>query len=156
ITQNCLELVAADAATRRANPEAPPAQLCTLPVNLDTVRAITPYAQAAGVACAIDAARAVGRSADGVIYEVGCDGADGDQLVKSATGWTGTDCLRLPQGTTCEFTSAAEQARRFAPKLADSAAAGCDVQQVRFMGQNDNGQSYEAKCATDGEGYIAR
>ena len=82
---------------------------------------------------------------------------DGYWLEKVGTGWKLQDCLQISSvGGTCRFTTGQEQADGFEPKLAGTDAAACDVTQVRLMGQNANGRFYEAKCAAEGEGYIAR
>lgn len=157
VAQDCLELTAAAEAMRRANPEAPAGQQCALPANLDVVRAVTALAQQAQLTCQVDAGRAVGKSSENfVVYEVGCADADGYQIEKKASGWAAVACIRIAREGACQFTTAEEQARAFTPKLADTAASACDVQQLRFMGENPNGSFFEAKCAAPGEGYIAR
>jgi len=118
---------------------------------------ITAYAQAAGVPCTIDAGRVAGASASGAtVYEVGCPGADGYRIERTAAGWAKTDCLQvMSSNAICEFTTAAEQVAGFKPKLVGSDIDDCDAQQIRLMGQNDNGQFIEVKCAS-GEGYVTR
>jgi hypothetical protein len=110
------------------------------------------------VSCTIDEAVAIGKSdANNIVYEVGCAGVDGYWLEKVETGWKLQDCLQIASvGGTCRFTTGQEQADGFEPKLAGTEASGCDVTQVRMMGANANGRFYEAKCAAEGEGYIAR
>lgn len=155
VAQSCLELSAAQEAALRANPEAPASQQCVQPLNLDAVRAVTPLAREAGVPCTIDAGRVVGAGAQGLVYEAGCANQDGYTFEKTATGWETRACLTYANPEACRFTTPQEQAAGFATKLAGTAAASCDVQQVRFMGQNSNGQFYEAKCGA-GDGYVAR
>ncbi|MDZ4364751.1 hypothetical protein, partial [Brevundimonas sp.] len=155
IAQNCLELTAAQEAALRANPEAVAAQQCVQPLNLDTVRAVTPLAREAGVPCTVDAGRVIGAGAQGLIYEAGCANQDGYTFEKTAAGWETRGCLTYNNADACRFTTAQEQAAGFATKLAGTTAAACDVQQVLYMGGNANGQFYEAKCAS-GEGYVAR
>lgn len=157
-TFNCLELAGTAATARMRDPAADVGQQCLLPANQNGLVVIGGWARDAGVACTIDEAVAIGKSSrDNVVYEVGCAGVDGYWLEKIATGWQLQDCLQIASvGGTCRFTTAAEQAAGFKPKLAGTEAAACDVAQVRLMGSNTNGRFYEAKCAAEGEGYIAR
>jgi hypothetical protein len=125
------------------------------------VCAIPPPTWASSASCppiTIDETIAIGKSrADNVVYEIGCAGADGYWLERVGTGWELKDCLQISStGGTCRFTTTQEQADSFEPKLAGTDAAGCDVTRVRLMGSNANGRFYEAKCAAEGEGYIAR
>lgn len=155
---NCLELAGSAAVTRRLDPDADVGQQCILPANQNGLAVIGGWARGAGVTCTIDEALAVGRSdANAMLYEVGCAGVDGYWLEEAGAGWSLKDCLQVAStGGTCRFTTAQEQAEGFEPKLAGTAAAACDVAQVRLMGQNANGRFYEAKCAAAGEGYIVR
>ena len=155
---DCLELAGTAATARLRDPAADVGQQCTLPANQNGLAVIGGWARAAGVSCSIDAAIAIGKSdEDNIVYEVGCAGVDGYWLEKVGTGWKLQDCLQIASvGGTCRFTTGQEQADGFEPKLAGTDAAGCDVTQVRLMGQNANGRFYEAKCAAEGEGYIAR
>jgi hypothetical protein len=116
------------------------------------------WARSQGVTCTVDEAMAVGVSDDNNdVYEVGCAGAEGYWLEKVGAGWKLQDCLQVASvGETCRFTTAQEQAESFKGKLAGTEAAACDVAQVRLIGQNANGRFYEAKCAAEGQGYIAR
>lgn len=157
-TFNCIELAGTAAITRSRDPAADVGQQCTLPANQNGLAVIGGWAREAGVTCTIDEALAIGKSdEDNMVYEVGCAGADGYWLEKVATGWDLKDCLTITSaGSTCRFTTAQEQADGLEAKLAGTAAAGCDVTQVRLMGANANGKFYEVKCAADGEGYIAR
>jgi len=157
-TYNCLELAGTAATARMRDPAADVGQQCLMPANMNGVAVIGGWARDAGVTCSIDEAVAIGKSdRDNVVYEVGCAGVDGYWLEKVATGWQLQDCLQIASvGGTCRFTTGAEQAAGFNPKLAGTEAAACDVSQVRLMGSNANGRFYEAKCAAEGEGYIAR
>lgn len=157
-TFNCLELAGTAATARMRDPAADVGQQCLMPANMNGVAVIGGWARDAGVTCSIDEAVAIGKSdRDNVVYEVGCAGVDGYWLEKVATGWQLQDCLQIASvGGTCRFTTGAEQAAGFKPKLAGTEAAACDVSQVRLMGSNANGRFYEAKCAAEGEGYIAR
>jgi len=155
---DCLELAGTAYTARLRDPAADVGQQCVLPANQNGLAVIGGWARDAGVACTVDEAVAIGKSAENnIVYEVGCAGADGYWLEKVASGWKLQDCLQVGSvGGTCRFTTAQEQADGFEPKLAGTDAAGCDVTQVRLMGQNANGRFYEAKCAAEGEGYIAR
>ncbi len=155
---DCLELAGTAYTARLRDPAADVGQQCVLPANQNGLAVIGGWARDAGVACTIDEAIAVGKSdRNNIVYEVGCAGVDGYWLEKVETGWKLQDCLQITSvGGTCRFTTAREQADSFEPKLAGTEASACDVSQVRLMGQNANGRFYEAKCAAEGEGYIAR
>jgi hypothetical protein len=155
---DCLELAGTAYTARLRDPAADVGQQCVLPANQNGLAVIGGWARDAGVTCTIDEAIAIGKSAENnIVYEVGCAGADGYWLEKTATGWQLRDCLQVASvGSTCRFSTAQEQAQGFKAKLVDTAAAACDVNQVRLMGQNDNGRFYEVKCAAEGEGFIAR
>lgn len=142
----------------QAAPAAPAAEIpvCTFTANLDAVRAITPMARAAGLDCTVDAGRATGKTIDGqALYEVGCASSDGYMVAKAASGWNVTPCVIGIRNIPCILTSTAEQAAWWKGKLAGTEAASCDVQQVRFMGQNPNGRYFENTCAT-GDGWLSR
>jgi hypothetical protein len=155
---DCLELAGTAYTARLRDPAADVGQQCTLPANQNGLAVIGGWARTAGVSCTVDEAVAIGKSdADNIVYEVGCAGTDGYWLERVGTGWDLKDCLQVAStGGTCRFTTAQEQADGFEPKLAGTDAAACDVTQVRLMGSNANGRFYEAKCAAEGEGYIAR
>lgn len=155
---DCLELAGTAATARLRDPAADVGQQCALPANLNGLAVIGGWARSVGVSCTIDEAIAIGKSDnDNIVYEIGCAGADGYWLEKVGTGWDLKDCLQVAStGGTCRFTTAQEQADGFEAKLAGTDAAACDVTRVRLMGSNANGRFYEAKCAAEGEGYIAR
>lgn len=155
---DCLELAGTAYTARLRDPAADVGQQCTLPANQNGLAVLGGWAREAGVTCTVDEAVAIGKSeGNNIVYEIGCAGVDGYWLEKIATGWKLQDCLQVASvGGTCRFTTALEQADGFEPKLAGTEASACDVSQVRLMGQNANGRFYEAKCAAEGEGYIAR
>lgn len=155
---NCLELAGTAATARLRDPAADVGQQCALPANQNGLALIGGWARDAGVTCTIDEAVAVGRSdAGNIVYEVGCAGVDGYWLEKAGDSWELRDCLQIASvGGTCRFTTPQEQVDGFKSKLAGTEATGCAVTQVRLMGSNANGRFYEAKCAAEGEGYIAR
>lgn len=155
---DCLELAGTAAIARMRDPAADVGQQCVMPANQNGLAVIGGWARGAGVSCTIDEAIAIGKSdADNIVYEIGCAGADGYWLERVGTGWDLKDCLQVAStGGSCRFTTGQEQADGFEAKLAGTEAAGCDVTQVRLMGSNANGRFYEAKCAAEGEGYIAR
>ena len=155
---DCLELAGTAYTSRLRDPAADVGQQCVMPANQNGLAVIGAWARGAGVSCTIDEAIAIGKSsANNVVFEIGCAGADGYWLERVGTGWDLKDCLQISStGGACRFTTVQEQADSFEPKLAGSEAAGCDVIRVRLMGSNANGRFYEAKCAAEGEGYIAR
>lgn len=155
---DCLELAGTAYTARLRDPAADVGQQCALPANQNGLAVIGGWARGAGVTCTVDEAVAIGKSdADNIVYEIGCAGTDGYWLERVGTGWDLKDCLQVNStGGICRFTTGQEQADGFEPKLAGTDAAACDVTQVRLMGSNANGRFYEAKCAAEGEGYIAR
>lgn len=157
-TFDCLELAGTAYTARLRDPAADVGQQCVLPANQNALTVIGGWAREAGVSCTVDEAVAIGKSAENnIVYEVGCAGVDGYWLENTAAGWKLQDCLQVVSVSgTCRFTTPQEQADGFKSKLVGTEAAGCDVAQVRLMGQNANGRFYEAKCAAEGEGYIAR
>jgi hypothetical protein len=149
---SCIELAGTAAIARARDPNADVGQQCLMPSNQNGVTVIGNWAREAGAACTIDEAMAIGKSDENnMVYEVGY------WLEKLATGWDLKPCLQVSlMGGTCRFTTAQEQAAWFKTKLAGTDASACDVTQVRMMGSNANGSFYEAKCAAEGEGFIAR
>ena len=153
---DCLELAGTAAQARSADPQAQVGQQCTLPANQDALGIIGAWARQAGATCNIDQAQAVGRNGATLVYEVGCADAEGYWLERANNGFTLTPCLQITaQGATCRFTTAAEIATSFQSRLSGTEASGCQVTEVRMMGENPNGRFYEAKCAA-GNGLIAR
>ena len=150
-------LLAAQAQQVAATPDATPTPTCKLAANQNTDALIAGYAQAAGVACTIDAGAPVGLSEGKTVYEVGCPGTDGYRIEPTATGgWTNMPCLTIVSaGGTCRFTTPDEQYATVKTMLANTEGAACVVDGARHMGGNANGQFYEAKCSGS-EGYILR
>jgi len=155
---DCVMLAGQADRARAANPAAE-ADTCKLPGNQNPLAVITGYAQAGGVTCAIDQGMSIGRNGQGMdVYEVGCADADGFWVERKADGgWDTSACtIVTSQGGACRFTTPAEINASFKARLATTAADDCDVTQVRYMGANANGAFFEAKCAAEGTGYIAR
>ena len=154
---DCIALFGQADMARAADPDADVGLQCQIEANKDILKVIRQYAVEAGVACTVDAGSAVGKSeADGLVYEVGCTGADGFRIEKGSSGWAKTSCFQIVSSSgTCRYTTAEEQSSTLKAWLASSAASGCDVTQSRLMGANANGSFYEAKCAA-GNGLIAR
>lgn len=139
-------------------PAAPAAEIpvCTFTSNLDPLRTITPMARAAALDCTPDSGRATGKTVDGAaLYEVGCASSDGYLIAKGAGGWNITPCVIGIRDIPCTLTTTEEQAAWWKGRLAGTDAAACDVQRVRFMGQNPNGRYFENTCAT-GDGWLSR
>lgn len=156
-TFDCIELAGTAAIARAANPAADVGQQCSLPANQNGLQVMSQWAQSAGVTCTIDQAQAVGKNNGNMVYEIGCADTDGYWMDKAGSSFTLTPCVKVTsQGGTCRFTTTQEISSTFQAKLAGTPAAGCAVTQVRLMGSNANGEFYEAKCAAEGEGYIAR
>ncbi|AQR63568.1 hypothetical protein BZG35_14930 [Brevundimonas sp. LM2] len=139
-----------------ANPTARPPAACTLPANLNVDAAMAAYARAAGVTCTMDEGRAIGQVEGRAIYEIGCAGRDGARIAETATGWSQIPCLAVVKaGSTCAFTTPAEQNATLQALLAGTEGAGCVVDDGRYMGASANGTYYEAKCS-GAEGYVFR
>ncbi|MFC7378528.1 hypothetical protein [Brevundimonas sp. GCM10030266] len=154
---DCFELAGTAAISRERDPTADTGLQCSLPANNNSLAVIGGWAREAGVTCTIDQAVASGKNGANMVYEVGCDGADGYWVERGANGWTARDCFEVMSARgVCRFTTPAEQNATIQAKLAGTDAAGCTVTQSKLMGHNANGRFYEVKCATDGEGYIAR
>ncbi|MBN9466460.1 hypothetical protein [Brevundimonas sp.] len=156
--EDCLLLDSASRLTRERDPAAPTGTLCTLPANQNLIAVLADYATRAGVACTVNEGMAIGKGADdSIFYEVGCDGTDGYRLSRKGDVVTKTSCLQLASaGYTCRFSTKAEQVADLQKLLAGTDAAACAPTDLRYMGGNANGEFIEAKCATEGQGYIAR
>ncbi|NBW06864.1 MAG: hypothetical protein EBR82_02430 [Caulobacteraceae bacterium] len=154
---DCVTLAGRAELERAQNPAAPPALTCKLTGNQNVAHMVAQFGQEAGVTCAIDDAAMVGRSVAGnAVYEIGCPGVEGYWIEKAATGWIVTPCLKVAStGTACRFTTASESAASAKAWLTGTAAAGCDVTDVRYMGANAAGAFYETKCGAGG-GFVAR
>ena len=142
---------------RARDPAANVGTQCVLPQNMDVVRVVSVYAREAGIPCAVDQGASIGKSTTGnLIYEIGCNGADGYWIEKAGATWTKTECAVIAtQNASCRYTTAAEQLATFRTRLAGSEAAACDVTEGRYMGANANGAFWEAKCG-GGNGVIVR
>lgn len=156
--EDCLLLDSQAKMTRERDPAADVGTVCTLPANQNLSAVLADYATRAGVACTVNEGMAIGKtSAGAVLYEVGCDGTDGYRLERTGDTFVKTPCLRLAsQGYNCRFSTKAEQIADLQKLLAGTDAAACAPSDLRFMGGNANGEFVEAKCATEGQGYIAR
>ncbi|MFC5388971.1 hypothetical protein U0030_09930 [Brevundimonas bullata] len=154
---DCIILAASAQALRAQDPTAEVGSQCELPGNTDILGAIKSYAQHADVDCIVDQGKVLGADGDTVIYEVGCQGTQGFWIRKTGPDWSKTACIQVvAENAACEFTTPAEIATSAKALLAGTDAAACDVTQARLMGQNPTGMYYEVKCATEGEGFIAR
>lgn len=139
-----------------ANPSARPPASCTLPANLNVDAAMAGYAAAAGVTCVVDEGRAIGQVGAMAVYEIGCAGRDGARIAETETGWSKISCLAVVSaGSTCAFTTPAEQTATLQALLAGTEGAACIVDGGRYMGASANGTYYEARCA-GAEGYVFR
>ncbi|NBW06862.1 MAG: hypothetical protein EBR82_02420 [Caulobacteraceae bacterium] len=154
---DCVTLAGRAELIRAQDPAAPAALTCKLNGNQNVARMVARYGQEAGVSCAIDDAAMVGTSVAGnPVYEIGCPGVEGYWIEKASTGWVITPCLKVAStGTACRFTTHDESAVSARAWLAGTAAAGCDVTDVRYMGANSAGAFYETKCGAGG-GFVAR
>jgi hypothetical protein len=156
VATGCVVANTAAAHALAADPAARPLATCTLSANRNIDAAITAYAGAAGIACDVDEGRAIGQVGDRAIYEIGCAGRDGYRITETETGWSKIACLAVVNaGSTCAFTTPAEQHATLQALLADTEGAACVVDGGRYMGASANGTYYEARCS-GAEGYIFR
>lgn len=154
---NCLVLAGAAASARRRDPNAAVGAQCTMPENQNGAQVIGGWAQEAGVACRIDQAEWLGSSDGFDVYEVGCEGTEGFWLEKAASGWSLKGCLEVSaEGMHCRFTDPGEQRNWMRTQLAGTAAAACDVAEVRMIGVSSEGRHYETRCSAPGQGYLVR
>ena len=152
----CIEISATQARALAANPEAVVGPKCTLPGNDQFLPVLARYGTEAGLACTVNEGNIIGRKGDFPVYELGCDGADGARVNRTASGWELSTCLELVSANVaCSYTTKEEQNATVKTWFAGSDAAACDVAEVRYMGANANGSFYEAKC-NGTEGIIAR
>lgn len=157
-TMDCILLAASAEAKKAEDPNADVGALCTLPANTDETAVFAGYARQAGLTCQVDQGKAIGQSSGGqVIYEVGCAGSDGAWVEQKDGAWVATPCLQIMSSNgQCAFTTKDEQIADYQKLLAPSNASDCVVTDMRVMGQNANGQFIEAKCQTEGLGYVTR
>ncbi|MBU1347959.1 MAG: hypothetical protein KKA16_13550 [Alphaproteobacteria bacterium] len=156
VAVGCVVANTAAAHAIATNPTVRPPAACTLPANLNVDAAIADYAREAGIGCTVDEVRAIGQVGSRAIYEIGCAGRDGYRITPSETGWDKVACLVVVNaGSTCAFTTPAEQLASLHALLADTPAADCVVDGGRYMGASANGTYYEARCA-GADGYIFR
>lgn len=154
---DCVLLAGQAEIDRTRDPAAEIGRQCVLPQNADVVRVVAAYAAEAGIPCTVDQGSSIGKAASGnLVYEVGCNGADGYWLERVETGWTKTECsVIITRNATCRFSTPAEAATTLKTRFAGSEASACDVTEGRYMGANANGSFYEAKCGA-GNGVIVR
>jgi hypothetical protein len=153
---DCVLLAGQAEIDRARDPAAEIDTQCVIPQNTDVLRVLSAYAAEAGIACTVDQGASVGKAGDNVIYEVGCNGADGYRLERLPSGWKKTECaVLLTQNGTCQYSTAAEQAATLNGRIANTVADACAVTESRFMGSAGESAFYEAKCGA-GNGYIVR
>lgn len=154
---DCVLLAGQAEIDRARDPAAVLGTQCVIPQNTDVVRVVSAYATEAGIACTVDQGASIGKAGNGnLVYEVGCNGADGFWIEKETAGWKKTECaIIITQNATCRYTTATEAAASLKTRLAGSEAASCDVTEGRYMGANANGSFWEAKCS-GGNGLIVR
>lgn len=146
---NCLAL---EASFRASGLEA---ARCRIRANRNARPVVIRLAAEAGIACRVDDGLVVGKSTgDGLLYEVGCAGADGYWLERTGDDWSATPCLKvIAQGGQCTLTTNAEQAASLGARL--SSAADCEVVEAAFRGSSEGTDLYEIRCRS-GTGLIVR
>ena len=156
-TFDCLMLAAQAEQLRTQGGEVAANSVCALPINQNGAAVVANFARDAGVPCQVDAGKALGATPEGnLVYEVGCAGADGYHIEKTAQGWSKIDCLQIMgMNLTCQFTTPEEQVAGFNPLLVGTAIDDCDAERIQLLAQNDTGRFIEVRC-TSGEGYVAR
>jgi hypothetical protein len=126
---------------------------CRLPGNTDPKQGLVPLIAAAGVACPLKDARAIGTSSSGEAYfEVACQQGPGFILARAPTGAvTATPCIEAvgASNITCKLTTKAEIVASVA-KLAAPAGKPCEVSDARFVGTSTTtGETfYEVACGS--------
>ena len=99
---DCVLLAGQAEQDRARDPAANVGTQCLIPENTDVLRVISVYATEAGVPCAVDQGASIGRSNDGnLIYEIGCNGADGYWIEKAGATWTKTECAVIATQSRC-------------------------------------------------------
>ena len=122
---------------------------CRIAANRDATSVVARLAAEAGIACRVDNGAVLGKAADGLLYEVGCAGADGYWLERSGGGWSITPCLKVvAQSGTCALTTAREQATTLGSRIAGR--ADCDVVDAAYRGAVEGTDLYEARCRSSG------
>jgi len=156
-TFDCVILAGQADLLRSRDPNAEVGTLCNLPANQNADAVIKAYATEARVPCTVERAGFVGHSPEGApIYEASCPQSDGYWFSQSAGAWKTVECLEvMKDGGVCRMTTPEVQAAALQAKLVGTPAAGCNVQQAAFLGQNANGRFYEAKCGAGG-GLVVR
>lgn len=153
---DCMEVAISQERALAADPAAQLGPKCELPANNNFLTVLTHYAAQAQLPCTVDEATIIGKRDDVNVYEIGCAGTDGYQLIKQGAGWSSQPCLELASANvTCSYTTRDEQIATVKTWLAGSEAAACDITNVRYMGGNANGAFYEAAC-NGADGLIAR
>lgn len=156
-TFDCVILAGQAEVLRGRDPNAEVGTLCTMPANQNAEAVIKAYAVDAAVPCTVERVGFVGHSPEGdPIFEASCAQADGYWFSRSAGGWKTVECLEvMKDGGACRLTTPQVQAAALQARLAGTLAAGCNVEQAAFLGQNANGRFYEAKCGAGG-GLVVR
>lgn len=127
---------------------------CLLPGNQQSLESIADYARRAGVACPIDEAVVVGRDNSGTVFEIGCRDTSGYWVSQQDGEWQRTSCLKVTgMDGSCRFTTPAERNGRLSAQIAETSAAGCDVEDASYVGSSDGRDYFEARCR-DGLGYM--
>lgn len=156
MTLDCMEISESQKRALADNPAAEVGPKCELPANDNFMTILAQYAAQAQITCTVDEANIVGKRGDANVYEIGCNGTDGYQISKTATGWSTNSCFELVSANaTCNFTTKDEQIATLKSWTAGSDAASCNITDVRYMGGNANGAFYEAACS-GADGIITR
>ena len=153
---SCIEVAATRARALAANPESDPGPGCSIAGNDNFLSVLASYGTQAGLPCAVNEGNVIGRKGENLVFEVGCEGAQGYRINRTETGWEADDCLTLAStNITCAYTTKDELIATVKGWMAGSDAASCDVTDTRYMGRNANGVFIEAAC-NGADGVIFR
>ncbi|HEX7758483.1 MAG TPA: hypothetical protein VF459_03210 [Caulobacteraceae bacterium] len=144
-------------------PDGKPTTLaCLLPGNADPKAGVAPYIAKGGVTdCTVDKARALGRSATSVVFEVACHNGNGYVVIAAAPlrldkPVEANPCVAYePESTmACKLTDRASQLA-VADRLMATSGKPCTVKDRSYLGvsQQKHENLFEVACQ-DGKGYV--
>lgn len=144
-------------------PDGKPTTLaCILPGNLDPKAGVAAYVAKGGVVnCTVDKARALGRSATNVVFEVACQNGNGYIVIVAAPPRLDkpvdvNPCVAYePESSmACKLTDRASQLA-VADRLIASSGKPCTVKDRSYLGvsQAKRESLFEVACQ-DGKGYV--
>ncbi|MEW6598463.1 MAG: hypothetical protein AB1429_13335 [Pseudomonadota bacterium] len=133
---------------------------CRLPGNSDPKQVLAPYLADAGRTCTLKAAKYLGATPAGVtFYEAACTEGPG-YVIQTAVRGSGGKALVQPcialydTKLACTLTTK-DQSIAAAKTVFATSGKSCDVTDVRFIGQTQDGKdAWEVACAAKGVGFM--